>query len=90
MKYEVEVANSFKKNFKKLLKRYHNICDDLETLIANLEIDPYIGADLGNGIRNIRMAISDKGKGKSHGARVITFTVEMNEDQRHGHIAFHL
>ncbi len=26
------------------------------------------------------MAISDKGRGKSHGARVITYTVEVDED----------
>lgn len=29
---------------------------------------------MGNGIRKVRMAISDKGKGKSHGARIITYT----------------
>lgn len=30
---------------------------------------------LGGGLRKIRMAITSKGKGKSGGARVITFTV---------------
>ena len=29
---------------------------------------------MGNGVRKVRMAISAKGKGKSHGARVITHT----------------
>lgn len=72
MKYEVEVGKSFKKDFKKLLKRHHKISDDLELLIEDLENNPYIGADLDSGVRKIRMAISYKGKDKSHGVRVIT------------------
>ncbi|WP_288146311.1 type II toxin-antitoxin system RelE/ParE family toxin [Xylanibacter caecicola] len=63
-----------------LNKRYRTISNDLEKLIESLEANPYIGADLGNNIRKIRMAISDKGRGKSHGARVITYTVEVDEE----------
>ena len=29
---------------------------------------------MGKGVRKVRMAVSAKGKGKSHGARVITWT----------------
>lgn len=29
---------------------------------------------MGGGLRKIRLAISSKGKGKSHGARIITYT----------------
>ena len=36
-------------------------------------------ADLGNGVRKVRMAISDKGRGKSGGARVITYTARVDE-----------
>lgn len=39
-----------------------------------LERTPALGADLGHGVRKVRLAISSKGKGKSHGARVITHT----------------
>lgn len=42
--------------------------------MTDLECDPAVGADLGNGVRKVRMAIRAKGKGKSHGARVITHT----------------
>ena len=37
--------------------------------------NPQSGVDLGGGLRKVRMAIGSKGRGKSHGARVITFTV---------------
>ena len=35
------------------------------------------GTDLGGGIRKVRMAIVSKGKGKSGGARVITYTADI-------------
>lgn len=47
---------------------------DLTALGETLESNPFIGADLGGGLRKVRMAITSKGKGKSHGARVITYT----------------
>lgn len=34
-----------------------------------------MGKDLGNGVRKIRMAVKNNGKGKSGGMRVITFNV---------------
>lgn len=36
--------------------------------------NPDQGTSLGKGVRKVRMAIASKGKGKSHGARVITYT----------------
>ena len=36
---------------------------------------------MGNGVRKVRMAISDKGKGKSHGARVITYTTIISVEE---------
>lgn len=79
MKYEIKVGKTFKKNFKHLSKKYHLIDKDLEKLLDELEANPYIGADLGGGVRKVRMAITDKGKGKSGGARVITYTIEVDE-----------
>ena len=81
MRYEVKAAKEFKRNFKRLSKKYHSIDRDLEKLLDELETNPYIGADLGDGVRKIRMAVSDKGKGKSGGARVITYTVEIDEEK---------
>ncbi|WP_288738383.1 type II toxin-antitoxin system RelE/ParE family toxin [uncultured Parabacteroides sp.] len=71
MKYEIELGSKFKHSFKRLRKKYHSLDKDLESLVTELVQNPTVGADLGNGVRKVRMAISDKGKGKSHGARVI-------------------
>jgi len=73
MKYEIELSSKFKQAFKRLKKKYHSLDKDLEDLISELEQNPTVGADLGNGVRKVRMAISSKGKGKSHGARIITY-----------------
>ena len=42
---------------------------------------PYSGIDLGNGLRKVRMAIKSKGRGKSHGARVITYLLLVSEEE---------
>ncbi|MDF9831589.1 type II toxin-antitoxin system RelE/ParE family toxin [Parabacteroides sp. PF5-6] len=80
MNYEIKSSRRFKKEIKRLTKKYRNIGKDYEALLDKLEQNPAIGIDLGGGVRKIRMPISDKGKGKSHGARVITYTVIINEE----------
>jgi hypothetical protein len=47
--------------------------NDLSELIESLSIDPEQGKALGNNFYKVRLAISSKGKGKSGGARVITY-----------------
>lgn len=81
MKYEINLSKRFRKEFKRLFKKYHSLDNDLERLINSLEQNPAQGADLGNNLRKVRMAISAKGKGKSHGARVITYTALINVDE---------
>ena len=54
---------------------------DLADLIASLQTNPIQGTELSPGIRKVRMAIESKGRGKSGGARVITFTVLVKEDK---------
>lgn len=56
--------------------------DDYATLLEDLKINPRLGTDLGGGLRKIRMRIiTSKGKGKSGGARVLTFTVMATVDE---------
>lgn len=67
---EIIAIHSFQKELKKLAKKYRSIAKDYEQLLNQLEANPYSGIDLGNGVRKVRI----KGKGESHGARIITYT----------------
>ena len=51
----------------------------MQELRDNLLKNPYQGTELSPGIRKVRLTISSKGRGKSGGARVITFTYLVNE-----------
>jgi len=81
MNYRIEVSATFKKNIKHLGKRYPSIVDDYAHLLEELEANPNLGTDLGGGLRKIRMAIASKGRGKSGGARVITFSVIISVEE---------
>jgi len=73
MSYEIVPTNNFNREIKKLAKKYRSIVDDLEKLGNELIQNPTKGDNLGNNIFKVRMAISSKGKGKSGGARIITY-----------------
>jgi hypothetical protein len=75
MRYSVYLTPDFKKFFKKLYKKYPSLKDELQELINTLSEKPDSGINLGHGVYKIRLAISSKGKGKSGGARVITYLV---------------
>ena len=81
MKYRVETYKLFDKEFKRLGKKYRSLGQDYLRLIEELERNPLVGVDLGNNLRKIRMAITSKGKGKSHGARVISYTAIVNVEE---------
>ena len=72
MNCNVRPGKKFLKEFKRLYKHYKSLKGDVDALVVSLKDQ---GADLGGGIRKVRMAITSKGKGKSGGARVITLTV---------------
>lgn len=80
MSYIVKLTTRFKKKYKKLSKKYHSLEEDVDNVVSQLISNPFIGADLGNGVRKVSMAISDKGKGKSGGARIITYVVKTDEE----------
>ncbi|MDR1003571.1 MAG: addiction module toxin RelE [Prevotellaceae bacterium] len=71
---QITTAAPFEKELKKLRKKYHSIAQDYEQLLNTLQQNPYAGVDLGKGLRKVRMAIHAKGRGKSYGARIITYT----------------
>jgi hypothetical protein len=73
MAYEIYTIDYFDKQFKRLLKKYPSLKSEITELINSLKNNPSLGTSLGNNCYKIRLAISSKGKGKSGGARVITF-----------------
>lgn len=75
MSFEIIPTSGFAKSLKALSKRYRSIKKDIEVFVRSLEVNPMQGDELSPGIRKIRMAISSKGRGKSGGARVITYNI---------------
>ena len=80
MNFEILTSSYFDAEAKKLHKRHRSFVDDLEDFQKDLLKNPYQGTELTPGIRKIRMAIGSKGRGKSGGARVITLTYAVSED----------
>jgi len=79
MRYNVVAVPKFRKELKKLAKKYTSLKSDLAILFDSLEENPKQGVSLGNSCFKIRLAISSKGKGKSGGARIIT-NIVVTED----------
>jgi mRNA-degrading endonuclease RelE of RelBE toxin-antitoxin system len=73
MNFEVIATEPFGRKLKRLAKKHRSLRDDLAVLIDQLAENPTLGTPIGRDCFKIRMAISSKGKGKSGGARVITF-----------------
>lgn len=72
MSYNIIAVPTFRKELKRLAKKYPSIKIDLAHLFESLEQNPIQGISLGKNCYKIRLAISSKAKGKSGGARIIT------------------
>ena len=73
MSYNIFSIPLFDKQAKRLSKKYPSLKNDLSELLTVLSDNPNYGAALGNNFYKIRLSITSKGKGKSGGARVITY-----------------
>ncbi len=73
MSYNIELTDNFKKEAKKLIKKYASLRAEIAALGKELAENPTAGTPLGNDVYKIRLAIASKNKGKSSGARVISF-----------------
>ena len=83
MSCKITVTPDFLRELKHLAKKYKSIKEDVANLGDELRNNPLLGVDIGRHLRKVRMSITSKGKGKSGGARVITYTViiaEMDAD----------
>ena len=81
MNYSITTSSYFNAVAKRLAKKSPSFKEDLKTFRKELLENPQQGTELSPGIRKIRMAIKSKGKGKSGGARIITYnflTAEMD------------
>lgn len=75
MNFEIIATPRFRKSLKALAKRHRSLKDDFAMFASSLRENPWQGDEIAPGIRKIRMAISSKGRGKSGGARVITYNI---------------
>ncbi len=71
--YIILTTETFNKSVKKLFKKYPSFPKDLQALKIQLINNPTEGTPLGKDCYKIRMTIASKNKGKSGGARVITY-----------------
>ena len=75
MNYKVIPVDKFKKEAKRLVKKYPSLKSELAELAEALSANPTMGTALGQEVYKIRVSIKSKGKGKSGGARIITYVI---------------
>lgn len=81
MSFEIITSDYFDAEAKVLAKRYKSFKKDLIEFRKELEKEPLQGTEIAPNIRKIRMAITSKGRGKSSGARLITYNALVTEQE---------
>jgi mRNA-degrading endonuclease RelE of RelBE toxin-antitoxin system len=79
MNYNVVTTFRFEKEIKRLVKKYPSLKAEFTNLIHQINRFPEKGTYIGNNCFKIRLAIASKGKGKSGGARVISYVYHLKE-----------
>ena len=80
MSFNVIITPPFKRQAKKLKKKFPSLKTELTVLYNSLEENPKQGKPIGKNCYKIRLAIKSKGKGKSGGTRVITHLQVIDEN----------
>ena len=80
MNYRTILIDEFKKDAKKLLKKYASLKNELIELEEQLLENPKLGTLISKNTYKIRLAVKSKGKGKRGGLRVITHNIEVLVD----------
>jgi len=75
MNFEIIATSKFRHELKRLVKKYNSLKNEYSELIDQLIENPKTGKPLGNNCYKIRLSIASKGKGKSGGARIITYVL---------------
>ena len=81
MNFEIIPTPDFARSLKLLAKRHKSLKQDMLTFVASLRENPLQGKELAPNIRKVRLTIASKGKGKSGGARVITYVMAVSEEE---------
>lgn len=76
MNVAIDYLPEFERRAKALAKKYKSFPADYDAFLDELQENPFGGDPLGHNTYKHRMAIAAKGKGKSGGARVITYNVQ--------------
>jgi mRNA-degrading endonuclease RelE of RelBE toxin-antitoxin system len=73
MSYRIVLTHQFEKEIKRLAKKFPSIKNEFAELIAEIAENPETGTFIGNNCYKIRLAIASKRKGKSGGARIVSY-----------------
>ena len=73
MSFEIKITPKFEKELKRLSKKYPSLKTEYPELVQSLRENPIQGTSLGDNCYKVRIPIASKGKGKSGGARTITY-----------------
>lgn len=79
MSFKTSLSGKFQREAKRLIKKFPSLKKELFELRELLSKNPFEGTPIGHGCYKIRIAIASKGKGKSGGARVITYVFVREE-----------
>jgi len=80
MNLKIISLDSFKRDVKKLLKKYKKLPSDLKNLQEELLRNPRAGIELSNNCFKIRLANSSTPTGKSGGFRIISYYLDKNNN----------
>ncbi len=80
MIYNIIPSTKFKREAKRLLKKYPSLKHELSALNEDLQYNPTLGTSLGNDAYKIRISIKSKSAGKSGGGRIITYVISENKE----------
>lgn len=73
MSYNILLTRRFEKELKRLVKKFPSLRDEYAKLIQEITEDPKTGVFVSNNCYKIRVSVQSKGRGKSGGARAVTY-----------------
>jgi hypothetical protein len=80
MGFDIIPTEIFKKEARRLNKKFPSLKEELRELDRLLTDHPKSGVDLGHNTFKIRLGIRSKGKGKRGGGRVITYVFSKDKE----------